>query len=99
MVQRLFSEIDACVRYFEESTVNSQIGRIVFLAGSGASRTLCDRLAGLAQNLQVPAQIGDVISAVEINNGPKCIIDRRNSKVDWATSFGLSLDGLTLELE
>ena len=69
MVQRLFSEIDACVRYFEDSAFACQLGRIVFLAGTGASRTLCDRLAGLAQNLQVPAQIGDVISAVEINHG------------------------------
>lgn len=94
MVQRLFSEIDACVRYFEDSTANCQIGRIVFLAGNGASRTLCDRLAGLAQNLQIPAQIGDVTSAVEINQSPECIIDRRNCKVDWATAFGLSLDGL-----
>lgn len=92
MVQRLFSEIDACVRYFQDSNGNQQIGRIVFLAGSGASRTLCDRLAGLAQNMQVPAQIGDVLNAVEINHGPECIIDRRNCKVDWATAFGLSLD-------
>lgn len=97
MVQRLFSEIDACVRYFEDSSVKCQIGRIVFLAGTGASRNICDRLAGLAQTMQIPAQIGDVISAVEINNGPKCIIDRRNSKVDWATAFGLSLDGLKLD--
>jgi hypothetical protein len=44
--------------------------------------------------MQVPAQIGDVISAVEINHGPECIIDRRNCKVDWATAFGLSLEGL-----
>lgn len=94
MVQRLFSEIDACVRYFEECSATGQIGRIVFLAGSGTSRTLCDRLAGLAQKMQVPAQIGDVISAIEINHGPECIIDRRNCKVDWATAFGLSLEGL-----
>ena len=94
MVQRLFSEIDACVRYFDNTAFKCKLGRIVFLAGTGASRTLCDRLAGLAQNLQVPAQIGDVISAVEINHGPKCIIDRRNCKVDWATAFGLSLDGI-----
>lgn len=94
MVQRLFSEIDACVRYFEDSSTTGQISRIVFLAGSGTSRTLCDRLAGLAQKMQVSAQIGDVISAIEINHGPKCIIDRRNCKVDWATAFGLSLEGL-----
>ena len=94
MVQRLFSEIDTCMQYFGDSTAAAQIDRIIFLAGSGASRTLCDKLAGLAQKMQVAAQIGDVLSAVEINHSPKCLIDRRNCKVDWATAFGLSLDGL-----
>ena len=92
MVQRLFSEIDACVQYFGDSTASAPIGRIVFLAGAGASRTLCDKLSGLAQKMQVAAQIGDVLSAVEINHSPECLIDRRNCKVDWATAFGLSLD-------
>jgi len=94
MVQRLFSEIDTCMQYFGDSTAAAQIGRIVFLAGTGASRTLCDKLAGLAQKMQVAAQIGDVLSAIEINHSPECMIDRRNCKVDWATAFGLSLDGL-----
>jgi Tfp pilus assembly PilM family ATPase len=94
MVQRLFSEIDTCMQYFGGSAAADQIGRIVFLAGTGASRTLCDKLAGLAQKMQVAAQIGDVLSAVEINHSPECLIDRRNCKVDWATAFGLSLDGL-----
>lgn len=94
MVQRLFSEIDACMQYFCDSPAAAPIGRIVFLAGTGASRTLCDKLAGLAQKMQVSAQIGDVLSAVEINHSPECLIDRRNCKVDWATAFGLSLDGL-----
>lgn len=93
MVQRLFSEIDACLQYFGDSTAAAPIGRIVFLAGAGASRTLCDKLAGLAQKMQVAAQIGDVLSAIEINHSPNCLIDRRNCKVDWATAFGLSLDG------
>ncbi|MEN8127438.1 MAG: pilus assembly protein PilM [Planctomycetota bacterium] len=94
MVQRLFSEIDACVRYFEDSSAAIQIGRIVFLAGNGTSRSLCDKLTGLAQKMQVPAQMGDVISAIEINHGPECLVDRRNCKVDWATAFGLSLEDL-----
>ena len=94
MVQRLFSEIDACMQYFGDSAAAAPIGRIVFLAGTGASRTLCDKLAGLAQKMQVAAQIGDVLSAIEINHSPECLIDRRNCKVDWATAFGLSLDGL-----
>ncbi len=93
MVQRLFSEIDACIRYFETSSGNLQIQRLLFLTGSGASPLICDKVAELAQRIQVPAQIGDVLSAIEINQGPDCLIDRRNSRIDWATPFGLSLDG------
>lgn len=94
MVQRLFSEIDACVRYFEESGKNLRIERMIFLAGCGTTPALCEKVAELAQRMQVPAQIGDVLSAIEINHGPECLVDRRNSKVDWATAFGLSLEGL-----
>ncbi len=93
MVQRLFSEIDACVRYFETGPGNLLIERMLFFTGSGVSRVLCDKVAELAQKMQVPAQIGDVLSAIEINQGPDCLVDRRNSKVDWATTFGLSLNG------
>ncbi|MCI0498313.1 MAG: pilus assembly protein PilM [Planctomycetales bacterium] len=95
MMQRLLSEIDACVRYFEDSPAGLRIERLVFLAGAGASQTLCNRFAELAQKMQVVAQIGDVTSAIEMNQGPQCMIDRRNSRVDWATAFGLSLEGMT----
>lgn len=94
MVQRLFSEIDACVRYFEESGKGLRIERMIFLAGCGTTPTLCEKVAELAQKMQVPAQIGDVLNAIEINQGPECLVDRRNSRVDWATTFGLSLEGL-----
>ena len=93
MVQRLFSEVDACVRYFETGAAGEQIERLLFFTGSGVSQALCEKVAELAQKMQVPAQIGDVLSAVEINQGPNCLIDRRNSQIDWATTFGLSLDG------
>lgn len=94
MVDRLFSEIDACVRYFENSACSMMIERMVFLAGNGTNRSLVEKVAELAQKMQVPAQMGDVLSAIEINRGPECIVDRRNSNVDWAMAFGLSLDGL-----
>lgn len=93
MVQRLFSEIDACVRYFESGAGAMQIDRLLFFTGSGVSPMLCEKVAELAQKMQIPAQIGDVLSAIEINQGPACLIDRRNSRIDWATTFGLSLDG------
>jgi Tfp pilus assembly PilM family ATPase len=93
MVQRLFSEIDACVRYFEAASATGQIERLLFFTGSGVGPMLCEKVAEVAQKMQIPAQIGDVLSAIEINQGPDCLIDRRNSRIDWATTFGLSLDG------
>lgn len=93
MVQRLFSEIDACIRYFETGAGNVPIDRLLFLTGNGVSPMLCEKVAELAQKMQIAAQIGDVLNAVEINQGPACLIDRRNSKVDWASVFGLSLEG------
>lgn len=93
MLQRLFSEIDACIRYFETSAGNMQIERLLLFTGSSASPTLCEKVAELAQRMQIAAQVGDVLSAIEINQGPDCLIDRRNSCIDWATTFGLSLDG------
>lgn len=94
MCQRLMAEIDACIRYFENSTLpgTGAIERMVFLAGSGTQPELCQKIAELAQQMQIGAQIGDVLSAVEINHGPACMIDRRNSQIDWATAFGLSLN-------
>jgi hypothetical protein len=92
MVQRLLAEIDACIRYFESLPCSGSIERMVFLAGSGTTSVLCEKIAELAQQMQVPAQIGDVLCAVEMNRGPACLVDRRNSRVDWAMAFGLSLN-------
>lgn len=92
MGQRLLGEIDACIRYFESLPGNNTIERMVFLAGSGTSTSLCEKIAELAQQMQVAAQIGDVLCAVEMNHSPSCLLDRRNSKIDWATAFGLSLN-------
>lgn len=92
---RLMAEIDACIRYFENSLPGiGTIERVVFLASSGVLPDLCQKIAELAQQMQIGAQVGDVLSAIEINHGPTCMIDRRNSQVDWATVFGLSLNTL-----
>ena len=91
MIQRLLAEIDACIRYYEALPGSGVIERMVFLAGSGTSAGLCEKIAELAQQMQVAAQVGDVLCAVEMNRGPACMIDRRNSRIDWATAFGLSL--------
>jgi len=61
----------------------------------------------IAKQLDIPAQVGDCLAAVETIN-PSCLgaksirnednksevnkqIDRRNCAVNWATAFGLSL--------
>ena len=94
MAQRLLAEIDACIRYFEGLPGSETIGRMVFLAGSGTSSSRCEKIAELAQQMQVSAQIGDVLCAIEMNHGPACMVDRRNSRIDWAMVFGLSLNGV-----
>lgn len=91
MSQRLLAEIDACIRYYEALPDSGVIERMVFLTGSGASAGICEQIAELARQMQVAAQVGDVLCAVEMNRGPDCMIDRRNSRIDWATAFGLSL--------
>lgn len=93
MVQRMIAEVDACCRYYEGMAGSKPIERLVFLAGTGMDRVVCDKLAELAQRMQVAAQIGDVLTAVQVDPDKPTPIDRRNSKVDWAMAFGLSLDG------
>jgi hypothetical protein len=79
---------------------NCHIERLVFLAGQSADKDLC---AAIAKQLEMPAQIGDCLAAVEIRQYNQCSrMDRRvsltddsesqqQSQVNWATPFGLSL--------
>lgn len=93
MAQRMVAEVDACCRYYEGMPGARPIERLVFLAGSAMDRTVCDKIAELAQRMQIAAQIGDVLTAVQIDPDREVPIDRRNSRIDWAMAFGLSLDG------
>jgi hypothetical protein len=56
-------------------------------------KNICEKVADLAQKMQIPAQVGDVLSAIDVTVNPNCLVDRRNSNVDWTTAFGLSLEG------
>jgi Tfp pilus assembly PilM family ATPase len=93
MVQRLIAEIDACCRYFETIAGKVPIEQILLLVGKNVNKDICDKIAELAEKMQIPAHVGDVLSAVEMNQESSCLVDRRNSQVDWATAFGLSLEG------
>lgn len=89
-VKRLVLELTSCARYFQQAAKDSRIGRLIFLAGQGADRELCGSIVELAQHLEVPAQIGDVLAAVDLSEEGKSF-ERRGSHVNWTSSFGLSL--------
>lgn len=91
MVQRLIAEVDACCRYFASVSNGSRIERLMFLAGRSADKTICAKVAELAQKMQIPAQIGDVLAAVRMKYGSELTVDRRDCQINWATAFGLSL--------
>ncbi|MBE0535673.1 MAG: pilus assembly protein PilM [Phycisphaerae bacterium] len=93
-IGRLISEIDACSRYFESTCGGARIGRLVFLSGQHTDPRLCEKLAEMARRMQIPAQIGDVLGAVEVRPACASFIERRDSQIDWSIAFGLSLSGL-----
>jgi len=91
MLERLMDEMNACCRYFELVSDGTQIHRMVLISGRSMDRTICERVAELAKGMQIPAQIGDVLAAVQVRRGCRFDIERRGRQVDWATAFGLSL--------
>jgi type IV pilus assembly protein PilM len=90
MVKRLVLELVSGARYFESATKGAHIDRLIFLAGQSTDKDLCQNIVQLAQHLHVPAQIGDVLAAVEMEQPGKSF-ERRGSHVNWTSSFGLCL--------
>jgi len=93
MSDRLISEIDACVRYFESNSGQCKVQRMVFFSDRNVNMAVCEKIAEFAKSLQVPAQIGDVLAAIGIENEGHVAIDRRGPKLNWTMAFGLSLEG------
>lgn len=91
MVGKLISEADACCRYFESVSQGEHVKRMVFLSGKSVDEDICEKISKLAERMQVPAQIGDVLAAVDIKPGSEESVDRRRCQLDWAIAFGLSL--------
>lgn len=98
---RLVLELTSCRRHFGSMYRNTQIERLIFLSGQAVNRDIC---ATIAKQLEMPAQMGDCLAAVEIPNSwnlgkdnehdeehSNTTIDRRNCRVNWAIAFGLSL--------
>lgn len=91
MAKRLVLELSACENYFESVSGMNRIERLIYLSGQNSDKNICDNLAQLAQRRHIPAQLADVLGAVNVRPDMTNGFDRRNCRVNWATAFGLSL--------
>ncbi len=89
MISRFVLELDACRRHFASLYRKAQIERLVFLSGGTAvDKDIC---ITIAKQLEMPAQVGDCLAAVHVNDLYGTGVDRRDCQVHWAVAFGLSL--------
>jgi len=98
--EKLIAQIEACIRYFQNTDRTSTIERILLFANDGAGQELVQCVLAVAKKHTIAAHIGDVLRAVDNNDLFKRGIDARGAKDDWTTAFGLSLSvekGLGLE--
>jgi len=86
----LADEINQCLHYYESAFRNHPVERIVFVGGGAYDKRLCQTLA---QQLNMPAQIGDPLVRVRRPEGVKLPagLDRREPQPNWAVAVGLSL--------
>jgi Tfp pilus assembly PilM family ATPase len=88
MIARLVLELNACKRHFASMYRKAQIERLVFLSGRAVDKDVC---VTIAKQLEMPAQMGDCLAAVQVDDPSESGVDRRNCQVHWAVAFGLSL--------
>jgi len=87
-VGRLVMELTACRRDFMALYKNVQIERLIFLSGLAVDAEI---YRTIAKQLEVQAQMGDCMAAVEVHDPDHFGLERRNGTVSWALAFGLSL--------
>jgi Tfp pilus assembly PilM family ATPase len=87
-VGRLVMELTAGRREFLSLYKNVQIERLIFLSGLAVEAEI---YRAIAKQLEVQAQMGDCMAAVEIQDPDRLGVERRNGTASWALAFGLSL--------
>jgi Tfp pilus assembly PilM family ATPase len=85
---RLVMDLTACRRDFLSLYKGVQIERLIFLSGLSVDP---DVYRTIAKQLEVQAQMGDCMAAIQMTDPDRFGLDRRNGTVGWALSFGLSL--------
>jgi Tfp pilus assembly PilM family ATPase len=88
MMSRFVLELDACRRHFASMYRKAHIERLVFLSGMAVDKNIC---ITIAKQLEMPAQVGDCLAAVHVDDPSDTGVDRRDCQVHWAVAFGLSL--------
>ena len=91
-VKRFIFEVDACKRHFESLYKKPKIERAIFLASDGIAIQAQTAFASIAKQLEISAQMGNCLAAVELEN--KSSIERRACDFSWASAFGLSMSSL-----
>ena len=87
-VGRLVMELTANRREFLSLYKNVQIERLIFLSGLAADPEI---YRTIAKQLEIQAQMGDCMAALEVTDPKRFGLDRRADKTSWALAFGLSL--------
>ncbi len=88
MASRLVMELIACKKHFSMMYKNIKIERLIFLSGRTVDK---EAYTTIAKQLEMPAQMGDCLTAVEATNIYELGIDRRSNQFSWAIAFGLAL--------
>jgi Tfp pilus assembly PilM family ATPase len=88
MFSRFIVELEQCKRQFRSLYKKAHLERLIFLSGQSLEK---EAYTKIAKQMELPAQVGDCLAAVEIQNPSESGIERRNCKINWSTAFGLSL--------
>jgi hypothetical protein len=75
MLNRLILEIEQCKRQYRSLYKKARLERLIFLSGQSLDKEVYTKIA---KQMELPAQIGDCLAAVEIQNPSEAGIERRN---------------------
>jgi Tfp pilus assembly PilM family ATPase len=101
-IDKLVLDLTECIQQFASMNPKGQVGHLVFLTNQTTiDKEMC---VTIAKQLDIPAQVGDCLAAVEITEpcrfGGSSEYDKKTAgtpieggkcEVNWATAFGLSL--------
>jgi len=92
MITRLVLELSSCRQQFFSIYKKAQIERLIFFSGNVVDKEICTTIA---KQMEIPAQMGDCMAAVDVADHTATGTDRRNSQLSWAIALGLSSWELT----